>query len=808
MDRKDFSIDDILAELGLSGRGEEPSPESWRGKSASDFDIEELLGTPAPAAEAEASRELSPPPETPAQEKGSVTQIIEGIARPEPPRKQEPAAPAPEGEKAPLPVVPPSLFQEEENAEEIRRRRSSEGLLESLEERREPKRPPSDLKRTMVLPPLRDKMAGMKLNIEDKILPDTEQLPVEQLSAEERRLVELQARRRRKIKDFVLASDEEQPPLEQVDDEEEELAPEKEAEQELEDYRSYDDTRAVLRELNRLSASLCMRFVVLLLVGIVSIYLTAASELPLPVPELFSRSGHVLGYLYTQLILGAIAAIAAYPVLSGGFVSLFTLKADSDSVSALAFAGGLVAGIVFSVDYDFLQRGMAQLYLSVGILGLLFNTAGKLLIASRTRRNFKLISGDSEKYGAEIVEDEETASLFTRGTMNDFPVLAVQHKTEFLTDFLKHSYAPDLADTVSRITAPVTLGVAVLLGVAGYFLSGNLASAFAVFSATTCICSPFSTLLFASRPLNRASKSLVQTSAVVLSYESAARFSEVNSVLLDATQLFPEGSVDLAGIKTFANTRIDEAIVHAASLAMHADSILFHMFYDIIAGKTDMLFAVESYIYEDSMGVSGWIGNKRVLLGNRELMQNHSIDLPPVSKEKKYAAGGRSVMYLSVSGELSALFILDMKANPEVKEYLQELEDADVHMMLRTIDSVVSINKLAELFEINPAILKLLPYRLHEDFAEQTAYRQRMSGGVSGNGRFVSFASALLASKRIRGSAMLGASLHIASMVLGLLLMIVFTVLGATAQITPLLLLAYNLLWAVFVVAAQGMKRI
>ena len=49
------------------------------------------------------------------------------------------------------------------------------------------------------------------------------------------------------------------------------------------------------------------------------------------------------------------------------------------------------------------------------------------------------------------------------------------------------------------------------------------------------------------------------------------------------------------------------------------------MFYDIIGGRTELLEPVESYIYEDSMGLCGWINNKRVLLGNRDLMLNHSI---------------------------------------------------------------------------------------------------------------------------------------------------------------------------------------
>lgn len=67
----------------------------------------------------------------------------------------------------------------------------------------------------------------------------------------------------------------------------------------------------------------------------------------------------------------------------------------------------------------------------------------------------------------------------------------------------------------------------------------------------------------------------------------------------------------------------------------------------MLRGKTELLYPVESYIYEDGLGLSGWIENKRVLLGTRELMENHSIDgLPSEAKEKEYTNGNVAVYLL------------------------------------------------------------------------------------------------------------------------------------------------------------------
>lgn len=814
---KDFSVDDILEELGFQKQVSPPpkqtdadaqeQPASTASRLRG-FDLDEILaGTAAPHSESEHSTQPSydtAPPAKPSNEAMQPNEAVQPLPVIES-RTEDRQEDAPKKEHTPFRVVIP----QEEDGESLRKLRSNDSLLESLHKGREEKRAADEIaERTMVMPPVRDKAAELKLNINNKIIPDTEQLPVDHPLIEEEKLRELKARRKSKIKEFVLAGENEEGTLdgEQNDDDISEEEAEKEA---IEDFNSYDDTASILTDLNQLNASLILRFVVLLLLGLSSLYISVGNDLSLPMIEYFSKQATVQGYLYALLVLGGVAAIASYTVVANGISNLLKLKADGDSVCALAIVSSLISGLLFSMDFDLLQRGQMHLYITAAIFGLLFNTIGKLSIVNRTKRNFKFVSGDHQKYATEIIEDEDIASGFTRGTMNDFPVLSCAHKTEFLTDFLKHSYSPDFGDSISKIVVPIVLLAGALLGAGAYFLfpEQSIQAAVAVFSAAVCICCPFTSMLLANYPLSKASKALSKSSGVVLGYSSVEAFHDVNSVLLDASQLFPEGSIDLIGIKTYANTRIDEAILDAASLATHTGSILSHMFFDIIAGKTDMLTPVESFIYEDSMGVSGWIGSKRVLMGNRELMHNHSIDLPPASKEKKYATAGRSIIYLSVSGELSAMFIVEMKPNHEVKEYLQQFEHEDIYIMLRTVDSIVSINKLSELFEITPNILKLLPYRLHESFAEATSYRPRQSGALSSNGRFASFAASLLSVKRIYRSVLLGATLQTAAMILGFVLVAVFVLLHSFVQFSSTLMLAYNLGWAALVLLLQSTRK-
>ena len=285
-------------------------------------------------------------------------------------------------------------------------------------------------------------------------------------------------------------------------------------------------------------------------------------------------------------------------------------------------------------------------------------------------------------------------------------------------------------------------------------------------------------------------------------------FAETNSILVDANQLFPQGSVKLAAIKVFSDTRIDEAIVEAASLTTQAGSILKNMFYDIIAGKTELLNPVESYIFEDSMGLCGWINNKRVLLGNRELMVNHSIEgMPPLTKEKEYTENGRTAVYLSISGELSAMFLVEITPTLEIIQALQDLQKNDVYIMIRSVDSVVSINRLSELFEISPEYLKLVPFRVHEQFNEVTSYQVNQRASLACSGKFSAFASLILSCKHMKGTINVGIGIQAVSMLLGIIICLVMVILSSFQELSVSMFLAYNFIFTSVLLIFQLLRK-
>ena len=76
------------------------------------------------------------------------------------------------------------------------------------------------------------------------------------------------------------------------------------------------------------------------------------------------------------------------------------------------------------------------------------------------------------------------------------------------------------------------------------------------------------------------------------------------------------------------------------------ESTLSGIFSNIIQGQKNLLRPVENIVYEDGMGLSAWVNKKRVLIGNRALMQHYGVDTPSKDFEAKYCRDHRDILYL------------------------------------------------------------------------------------------------------------------------------------------------------------------
>lgn len=655
------------------------------------------------------------------------------------------------------------------------------------------------LQRTTNIPPIERKtISDIDLNLKDKIIHDTAPIEAPESKNETEKLRELSERRSKKISNFVFAGAGADNSFSDEDDE-----------RSIEDFERMDDAMSIANDIAQLKGTMLIRLAVLIICFGVSLYITLANETGAPIINLLNMQLQPATYLFVNTLIGMFAAFMSYTVISSGLSKLISLKADCDSLCTVTVLSTIILSVMAIGDTSVVRSSMVHEYVPIGIAVLVFNTIGKLLILDRTQRNFKFVSGDTDHYAVFMTETQEQAETFTRGVLTEFPLLASMKKTELISDFMKTSYSADSSDRFCRIFTPVVLIASLLIGLLGTATGDSIFVGLSSFTGCMCLCSCFSMMLVVNLPMQKASKKYSEMQGALIGFDSIDEYSETNSVMIDAAQLFPKGSITLAGMKIFSDTRIDEAIVEAASLATQSGSVLKNMFYDIIAGRTEMLNPVESYIFEDSMGLCSWINNKRVLLGNRKLMENHSINgMPSEEKEAALSKKRKVPVYLSISGELSAMFIVEIKPVPEVVHAMRELERKHIKVIIRSVDSVITHDRVAEIFRVSPSALKILPFSVHSDFENITAYTPRQSATLACSGRFAALSALIIGTRRIRGTVSFGMALQAISILLGILLAALMVLLKSFADLSVAMILFYNLIFTVIYLIANLFRRV
>ena len=700
--------------------------------------------------------------------------------------------------------------------------RGSDALVASLNQKLKEQREKNLLEeRTLTLTDMSDPKAlpprSLNIDYDNKVI-DTSILPKTDPVAAVREAEALAARKKRRIANFMLADIDDE--VDSADEDEDEDFDEDEEEDEVIDL---DDENVITERLSRAGKGLAGRLVILGLLTAATIlaalvYFFKIDSIPI-VSELIKPDI----FLYTNLTIGILSFGACSSVITNGFARLIKGKPDGDTLCAFAHIGALGTIIMYLAEPNYLAMNRSYVYLIVSMLSLCFNTVSKLCTVGAAKNNFRFVSGDSDKYYVECTDGEDAEQL-ARGAVQGMPVTASMRKTEMLCDFIISTYCEDVSDRISRVLTPVILAMSVVGGAIGFFAETGVTSnvmnqwsfAATVFSAVLCVGASFIGALIVMLPMLSASRKTNARRAAILGYSAVEDFSAVNSVLVEAKTLFPAGSVSIRNIWDYnkngrngsQHVTIDEAIICAASLAVSSDSILADPLFNMLNYKPALLKKVSNCVYESGLGVSGWIGSRRVLLGSRDHMKSHGITVPDAKKESALNKKNDEVVYLAIAGEVCMLFFVNLSANPQVKNHVRRLSKNGVSLIIKTVDGVLTEGVVSELFDIYAEDVKILPAESHDLFDEHTKYAGKGSAAVSCDGTFSSLASAISGAKSLNERIKMGCIMEIFGVGLGVLLVFIFAMFRNYALLNGFYIAIYNAVWLVLTIAVQAIRRI
>lgn len=412
-------------------------------------------------------------------------------------------------------------------------------------------------------------------------------------------------------------------------------------------------------------------------------------------------------YLGICLLLLSVSAALSVSNLISGFGALFKLKPTCHSASALLLAVTLVHSIVLFIFPD--SPGIGGIYCAATGLSLLLSKLSELFKALGILENFKFcaFSHCDELYAVKSIESKAESCEIAKPLMLGEPNLKYSQKIKFPSKFFENSDFTSSIDRMCKITIPAALGLGIISAIAAWIKSKAALGALTAFTASLCISLPAGAAFAIIFPTVIAMMSLNKKGGMIASPTAASEAANAHAVVLDSYELYDANSCGLDGFEDKKTVRIDEVLMYAAALIIGTKGPLSEAFEDIV-GNRDILPPVKSLIYEEKLGISGFIHGQSVLLGNRNLLINHSIEAPPKTVEMKHLQKGKRILYIAIGSKVAAMLVLNYIENESLTKPLKVIEKSGISLLVNSVDCNVTDEFIVEGFGMIPGSVKLM----------------------------------------------------------------------------------------------------
>lgn len=517
-------------------------------------------------------------------------------------------------------------------------------------------------------------------------------------------------------------------------------------------------------------------------------------------------------YVYSALNLTVLIAIGGvnYKAFGEAIHKLKKKKFNYSVALSLSIAVGVLQCLVSFAYGELVLSGM-HIYAAVALFPVMLINIGEYIKLENDFTNFVLLNNESGKfYAIKSIDEEDVAFEVGRGLMIKDPDIRYRAKVGFPDKFVEMSRSVDPTSDMFKLVIPVALAAGALVCIISSIIYRNIFVGVSALAGVYLMAVPAGAFLSAFSCLREANKQLNRQKCMVSGYEAVDDILNTNAVVVDSVDIFKSEKTNIYGIKLFNSMRIDEAILYTAAVIIQSDGALTEVFDTIIGQNREMLPTVESLAYEEKLGCSGWIYNYRVLVGNRDLLIKHNVEVQSKEEERKYSKGNKQIIYLAVEGKVAAMFVVAYGADEKIAHYFRALEKAGVNILVKTSDANITEEFIEQHFNLPRNFIKIIsPVAgvMFREYSEKETEKEPCR--ILSDGKVKSSLRALLAAFTVNGQRNISNILQYVGVGIGILLMSMFAFFAGLTQAGVLQIILFESLWSLLVIfVPQLVKKI
>lgn len=296
-----------------------------------------------------------------------------------------------------------------------------------------------------------------------------------------------------------------------------------------------------------------------------------------------------------------------------------------------------------------------------------------------------------------------------------------------------------MADVIASYFVPIVMAIAVLAGLAWYISGQSVVFSLTIFVSVLVIACPCALGLATPTAIMVGTGKGAEYGVLIKSGEALETAHKVKTIVLDKTGTITEGKPVVTDIITAGKIEADELLRLSASAETGSEHPLGEAIVSGAKEKNLKLSEAESFEAIPGHGIEVVIEGRKMLLGNKKLMDSRDIEISLKKESDNLAKEGKTPMYVAIDNELAGIIAVADVMKESSRKAVELLHSMGIEVVMITGDNKITAEAIARQVGIDRVLAEVLP----QDKAEEIKKLQKEGKKVAMVGDGINDAPAL-----------------------------------------------------------------
>jgi Cu+-exporting ATPase len=268
-----------------------------------------------------------------------------------------------------------------------------------------------------------------------------------------------------------------------------------------------------------------------------------------------------------------------------------------------------------------------------------------------------------------------------------------------------------LADRVAAYFVPFVTLVALASALSWYYI-GNIGLQFSLlaFVSVTVIACPCALGIATPAALLVGTSKGAQNGILIKGGDYLEVTHKVTAVVFDKTGTLTVGNPSVTDVVPLKGRDADAVLMLAASVEKGSEHPLAEAIEKEASKRSLSTVSPREFEAVPGEGVKARVGGEKIVLGNRKLMAEMSVDLSEIEKRTgELEEDGKTVMFLVVDGQLAGVVGAADTLKEHAEEAVEELKKMNIEVIMLTGDNERTAKSIAGKLSIERVVADVLP---------------------------------------------------------------------------------------------------